>query len=275
MALVPIVVVNIFWLLTNIIWVADFYSIRNALSFIFSLIIILISFVSIYPFMRLVFPVLVGSDKDFLPSSYKSVFFLFIIIYIIFLIIYSPIFISFFVVFTIFSGFASVVEFREGIKEKNFLRVIIPAVTIFGKLYFYYLFPSLIDPYMIVNYLLTMLDIIVWFLFLKDHLLFDRMRDLYRSAKEYNINRKFIKTRSAIAIIIIIFYLFSWPIYIEFWEYLIPDFIFMIFQEGPIKPAGQLGVILDWLTVIQLVAFIIGLICAIGYLIYLKENRIK
>ncbi|MFX1256962.1 MAG: hypothetical protein ACFFAN_03820 [Promethearchaeota archaeon] len=276
MIFITIIVLNLIWLILNIIWLRSDYSTINLIIFFLRIIILFVSFASLYPFIKLIFPILTKSEEDFLPSQYNKKFFLIIFIYISILIIWPPFFIPFFMVFLVFSGFASVIELRNGFIEKNIFKLIIPSFTIFGKLYFVYLFPFIIQTYIIISYVLFFFDLIVWFLFLKDHKLFTRMIELYKSVKKHWVNYKFKKIAALLTIISILFYLFSWPIYTEFWEHLIflsPNQIFTGSSSEEIDPASQ--IVFQWLPIIQFAAFIMGIVCAIIYLIIYKKELNK
>ncbi len=276
MVLVPVLLLEFIWLAANIIWLNADTSGWGLLRFFLRLTIIVISLASLYPFIKLIFPILTESEEDFLPSTYNVIFFLIIILYCILLIIYPPFFIPFFVVFIVFSGFASIIELQRGINEKNLLRIIIPAFNLFGKLYFVYLFPAIIQTYTFISYLLIIVDFILWFIFLRDHKLFYRVRALYKNIERYMYERKFKKTFALILMIFLIFYLFSWPIYTEFWQYLIvisPDAILVTITGGSLEESKQYELISYWFPIIGLVAFITGIICAFIYLLLSKYQK--
>ena len=273
MVFVPVLLLNIIWLISSIIWFRTNPSGWNSLRFFLRLAVIIISLVSLYPFIKLIFPILTESEEDFLPSSYNFFFFFIIFLYVVLLIIYPPFFVPFFIVFIVFSGFASIIELKRGIKDKNLIRLIIPSFNLFGKLYFVYLFPSILEIYVFISYILIIVDLILWYIFLKDHKLFFRMKILYRSVINYFVQSKFKKTYAVITLLVLTIYLFSWPIYTEFWESLIivsPDLIFRAITNESIEPSNQYQLILLWFPIIGLIGFIIGIICA---LIYLMVNR--
>ena len=275
MIFVPFLLLNIIWVVANIIWLQFNYTRLNLIRVILRMIPIIISFASLYPFIKLIFPILSESEEDFLPSSYNFTFFFIIFLYNVLLILYPPYFIPFFTVFIVFSGFASIIELRKGIKDKNPLRLILPSFNLFGKLYFVYIFPSIVETYTIISYILVIIDFSLWFLFLKDHELSNRVRELYQNTSGFFENRRFKKTLTVITLITLIFYLFSWPIYTEFWEFLIiisPEMIFVAITGGVAEPTHHYTLIDIFFPIIGLAAFILGIVCAFIYLLINRES---
>ena len=278
MVFVPVLLLNTIWVVANIYWLRLNYSSINLIRVILRLMVVVISLASLYPFIKLIFPVLSESEEDFLPASYNFTFFFIIFLYNVLLILYPPFFIPFFTVFIVFSGFVSIIELRKGIKDKNPLRLILPSFNLFGKLYFVYFFPSIIETYTIISYILVIADFSLWFIFLKDHELSNRIRVLYKSTESFFENRRFKKTLSIITWITLIFYLFSWPIYTEFWEYLIiisPEMIFVAITGGEAEPTHHYTLIDIFFPIIGLAAFIMGIVCAFIYLLINRERSEK
>ena len=278
MVFVPVLLLNTIWVVANIYWLRLNYSSINLIRVILRLMVVVISLASLYPFIKLIFPVLSESEEDFLPASYNFTFFFIIFLYNVLLILYPPFFIPFFTVFIVFSGFVSIIELRKGIKDKNPLRLILPSFNLFGKLYFVYFFPSIIETYTIISYILVIADFSLWFIFLKDHELSNRIRVLYKSTESFFENRRFKKTLSIITLITLIFYLFSWPIYTEFWEYLIiisPEVIFVAITGGEAEPTHHYTLIDIFFPIIGLAAFIMGIVCAFIYLLINRERSEK
>ena len=275
MVFVPVILLNTVWLIANVILLRFYESRWSTIRFSLSLIVIILSVASLYPFIKLIFPILTQSEKDFLPKSYNFLFYFVIFLYNIFLILCPPFFIPFFVVFTVFTGFASVIEFRKGLKERNILKLIIPSLKIFGSLYFVYLFPRIVQAYTIVSYFLIALDFVLWYMFLKDHQLYSRGKQLYKHIKDFVGDRRFQKTIGIITVINLIFYLFSWPIYTEFWEELTilkPEIILMA-SKGSVEFSLYYQIMTVWVPIIGFIAFIMGMIFAIIYLILEKEQK--
>ena len=275
MVFVPVFSLNLIWVFANIYWLRLNYSSVNLIRVILRFIIIIISFASLYPFIKLIFPILTEIEEDFLPAKYNFTFFLIIFIYNVLLILYPPFFLPFFTVFIVFSGFASIIELRKGIKDKNPLRLILPSFNLFGKLYFVYLFPSIVETYTIISYILVIIDFSLWFIFLKDHELYDRVKRLYRSTEFYFEKSRFKRTLSIITLITLVFYLFSWPIYTEFWEYLIiisPEMIFVAITGGAAEPTHHYTLIDIFFPIIGLAAFIMGIVCGFIYLLINKGS---
>jgi hypothetical protein len=105
--------------------------------------------------------------------------------------------------------------------------------------------------------------------------MYDRVKRLYRSTEFYFKKNRFKKTLSIITLITLIFYLFSWPIYTEFWEYLIvisPEMIFVAITGGAAEPTHQYTLIDIFFPIIGLMAFIMGIVCAFIYLIINREG---
>jgi len=275
MVFVPVLSLNLIWVVVNIYWLRLNYSSINLIRVILRLTVVVISLASLYPFIKLIFPILTESEEEFLPASYSFTFFFIIFLYNVLLILNPPFFIPFFTVFIIFSGFASIIEFRKGIRDKNPLRLILPSFNLFGKLYFVYFFPSIVETYTIISYILVVIDFSLWFIFLKDHKLYDRVKALYRSTEGFFENRRFKKTLCIITLITLIFYLFSWPIYTEFWEYLIiisPEMIFVAITGGAAEPTHHYTLIDIYFPIIGLAAFIMGIVCGFIYLIMNREH---
>ncbi|MBD3337536.1 MAG: hypothetical protein GF353_00415 [Candidatus Lokiarchaeota archaeon] len=271
MTFTPIIVLNALWLYSGIIWIRYSPTEFNYAVLISIIVGIVISLISLYPFIKLIFPILTESKKDFLPSSYSIPLFVVIMIYIVFLIVYPPFFLSFFMVFIVFSGYASIVEFYIGIKERNLFRLIIPLFTIIGRLYIIYLFPRVLLVYLVFNYVFFAFDLILWFIFLKDHYLFMKLKFLYNSAKRFALEHKIRSKRigAAATIILFLFYLFSWPVYTEFWQvltFVTPRMLLSLFVEVPVEMVRQIRNVLEWLVLIEILFFLLGVGCAIVYL---------
>lgn len=275
MLFIPVITLSFLWIGIEIILFYNYPSLQNLIILIFIFSIFIFSLISLYPFIKLIYPILIDSNKDFLPKKYSLLFFIIIFIYIVVLILYSPFFIPLFMVFTVFSGFASIIELHKGIIDKSILKIILPGFNLFGKLWFVYLFPAILNTYTLISYLLVIFDVIVWFLFLRDHDLFENLKILYKSAKEYRESRRFSKTFAIISILVLLFYLFSWPIYTQFWPFLIifpPGTIISAITNTESQPIGQLTSIIGWLPLIELCAFIMGIICALIYL-YINKGK--